>query len=412
MASSVLPSESPGRLRAALGGLALVALALAAVRLAGRYLNSPTVPRPIDFLQVWSAGRLHLAGENPYDPARMYDLQRANRLPDDRASMMWNPPWALALVVPLGALPVNAAQVVWLAGLLALVVASALVLWHLAGGSRERRWVPVVAALAFAPTWFLLVGGQIVGLMLFGVVGFLLASRANRPLLAGACVALTAVKPHLFVPLAVGLLIDATRSPSGRRVVLGGLLALGFASILATIPNPGVWEQYLAGTTGAGSEQHKSLTDWVNPTVGAWVRAQLPGRPFWVQWVPTVLAAAGFGAYWWRGGAPGKWSVAMPLVIPLGLLTAPYGSWMCDQVLLLVALVPVLAWWEAAPGASRRVRPAVAVYALANVAALALMVRATSQEHYVWFAPVIVGCLAWTAHRLAEPCETPSPVGA
>src|SRR5690349_4291378 len=114
------PQHSPGRLRAALGVLALVVLALAGLKLADGYLNSPTIPRPPDFLQVWSAGRLHLAGENPYDPVRMLELQKANRLPDDRASMMWNPPWALALVMPVGGLPINAAQVLWLLGLAAL----------------------------------------------------------------------------------------------------------------------------------------------------------------------------------------------------------------------------------------------------------------------------------------------------
>jgi hypothetical protein len=331
MPSAVLTSTNPGRLRTALGVLALVVLAAAGVRLSSRYLNSPDIPRPIDFLQVWAAGRLHLAGENPYDPARMFELQRANRLPDDRASMLWNPPWALALVMPIGALPVNAAQVVWLAGLAAAVVGSALMLWRLAGGTSGARWVPVALALAFAPTWFALVGGQIVALVLFGVVGFLAALRADRPLLAGACVALTAVKPHLFLPLAVGLLIDAVRGPTGRRVVLGGLVAVGAASALATIPNGGVWKQYVTAVTGAGSERHKSLTDWANPTAGAWVRAQLPGKPFWVQWVPGVAGAGGFGIYWLRRGSPARWTQVMPWVVALGLLAAPYGSWMCDQ---------------------------------------------------------------------------------
>src|SRR5689334_20408564 len=126
MSSAAAPSSKTGSLRAALGVLALLVLALASVQLGAKYLNSPAVPRPIDFLQVWAAGRLHLAGENPYDPVRMLELQRANRLPDDRASMMWNPPWALALVMPLGALPINAAQVVWLAILFASLVGSAL----------------------------------------------------------------------------------------------------------------------------------------------------------------------------------------------------------------------------------------------------------------------------------------------
>jgi len=370
--------------------------------MAGEYLNSPTIPRPVDFLQVWAAGRLHLAGENPYDAARMLELQRANRLADDRASMMWNPPWALALVMPVGALPVNAAQGVWLCALAGMVLASAVVLWRQAGGAWNRAWVPTLVALAFAPTWFLLVGGQIVAIVLFGVTGFLVAARNNRPVLAGACAALTAVKPHLLVPFAVGLLIDAARTPFGRRVVLGGLLVGAVAAGIATIPNPSVWEQYARSATGSGSQEHKALADWVNPTLGAWVREAVPGRPFWVQWLPCAVAAVVFGLYWARQGGPDRWPAALPWVVPLGLLTAPYGSWMCDQVLLLVPIVAVLAAWETSPKRPLRVWLALGVYVAANIAGLAMMFGEAGQEYYVWFAPVIVACL-WLARSPRGP---------
>jgi len=399
MSSAAAPFSKTGSFRATLSVLALVVLAVVGARLGGKYLNSPAVPRPIDFLQVWAAGRLHLAGENPYDPVRMLELQRANRLPDDRASMMWNPPWALALVMPLGALPVNAAQVLWLGLLFASVVGAALLLWRLAGGTRDRVWVPVAAALTFAPTWFLLVGGQIVAVALVGVVGFLAALRANRPVLAGACVALTAIKPHLFVPLAIGLLIDAIRCRDGRRILLGGIIVAAAASLVATLPNADVWRQYVAATTGVGSEQHKSLTDWVNPTIGAWVRALLPGRPFWVQWVPTLAAAMAFGIHWWRRGSLERWCGVMPWVIPLGLLTAPYGSWMCDQVLLLVPLIVLLARLTASPATHRRLWPIAVIFAICNVGSIVMMVSKVGQEYYVWFAPVMVVCLTW-AHRI------------
>ena len=410
MSSAVAPTTKAGSLRAGLSVLALVVLALVGVRLAGKYLNSPDIPRPIDFLQVWAAGRLHLAGENPYDPTRMFELQHANRLPDDRASMMWNPPWALALVMPLGALPINAAQVIWLGLLFASVVGSAFLLWRLADGPRELRWLPVAAALTFAPTWFLLVGGQIAALTLLGVAGFLTALRVDRPFLAGACIALTAIKPHLFVPLAIGLVIDAIRSRDGRRIVLGGLAVALVAAVVATLPNPQVWNDYLAATTGAGSERHKSLTDWINPTIGAWVRSALPGRPFWVQWVPTIAAGIGFAIYWWRAGSVEHWGRVMAWVIPLGLLAAPYGSWMCDQVLLLVPLIALLARAAERPETAQRLWPVAVLLVLGSVAAIGMMVSKVGQENYVWFAPVMVACLAWAYRMELRPTTVPTPL--
>jgi hypothetical protein len=279
-------------------------------------------------------------------------------------------------------------------------VGSALLLWRLAGGARELRWVAVALVLTFAPTWFLLVGGQIAALTLLGVAGFLAALRANRPVLAGVCIALTAIKPHLFVPLATGLLIDAIRAPDGRRIILGGLLAVVVASIVATLPNLDIWNEYIAATTSAGSERHKGLSDWVNPTIGAWVRATLPGRPFWVQWVPTLAAGIGFAIYWWRAGAPGRWDRVMGWVIPLGLIAAPYGSWMCDQVLLLVPLIALLARNIDRPIVMRRLWPVGTIFTLASVVAIVMMVSKVGQENYVWFAPVVVACLAW-AYRIA-----------
>src|SRR5262249_4718582 len=105
-----------GAARHALGLLALLALVAAALWLANAYLRSNTMPRPPDFLQVWAAGRLTLDGGNPYDGEQMFALQAANRIPSGYASMMWVPPWGLALAIPIGALPIDAAQVVWVYG--------------------------------------------------------------------------------------------------------------------------------------------------------------------------------------------------------------------------------------------------------------------------------------------------------
>src|SRR5207244_4200462 len=150
-------------------------------RLAGHYLNDPAIPRPHDFLQVWAAGRLTLDGENPYDPERMYELHVANRPPAAFAPRTAAPAGGLALALPIGALPINLAEVVWIYGQVGLIILSAVVVWRVYGGRADRRWVPVVLAVLSGPVWWQTIGGQYAGVLLVGLVGFLAARRANRP---------------------------------------------------------------------------------------------------------------------------------------------------------------------------------------------------------------------------------------
>lgn len=395
MSSVVAAPPRPTAVRKALGLVALAAILLLGVRFGDAYLNNPASPRPHDFLQVWAAGRLTLARENPYDAERMFDVQMANRAQAEYASMMWVPPWGLAVAMPVGVLPINVAQLLWVYGQAVLIVACAVVLWRLNGGAVERWWVPAALAATFGPVWFQTVGGQYAGVLLLGVVGFLAAHRADRPILAGAFAALTALKPHLFIPLAIGLLIDAMRTSHGRRVVMGGTAMLALGALAATLANPNIWSQYFAATTGPGSDLAPGLRDWFNPTIQAWMRQSLSGRPFWVQCVPAALGALGFAIYWWKCGSPERWPQVLPWVVPLGLLIAPYGSWACDLTLLLVPVVAVAVRLDSCEWSIRNRWTLIALYAAANLVMVVMIFAQLKQEYYVWVAPVLIGCLLW-----------------
>src|SRR4051794_17668136 len=70
-----------------------------------RLLADPTIWPPDDFIEYWAAAKLTLDGNNPYDPAQLLPLQVANGRQTDEAVMMWNPPWSLTVVLPLGFFP-------------------------------------------------------------------------------------------------------------------------------------------------------------------------------------------------------------------------------------------------------------------------------------------------------------------
>lgn len=399
-------------LRRLLLAAGVVVLGLACSRLVDR-LFLGGLNAPLDFAEYWTAGHLNAAGANPYGGANVRGVQRALGL-DDTAIMMWNPPWALTLVMPVGAMPFRVAYGVWVLLNLALLAASAELLWRGFGGPPRWRWAAHLVALTFGPTVFLIGSGQITGVVLLGLAGFLYFARRERPVCAGACAALTAVKPHLLALFAVWLLLEAARSAFGRKVLLGGLL-VGFAACVPpTLANPGVWRQYLDATRGPSSADHHHVADWKPPVAGWWLRQAVPGEPFAAQWVPVAAATLAF-AWWWRRHPPpcGRGSQTrgeprpqgggelVPWLVGLSLLAAPYGAWAFDLVLLLV---PVLA---TAARVARHPHPHAVSAGLGlllgvNAVSLAMMTAKPPSTSYVWVTPAVLLACA-LVNRLAEP---------
>src|SRR5438034_6570224 len=120
-------------------GLAVAGLLMAAqVR---QLLDNPSIWPPDDFIEYWAAARLTLDGENPYDPAKLLPLQKAAGRDTDEAVMMWNPPWSLAVVLPLGLFSAREAQLLWLLVNLGAIGFCGDRLWLMLGGHRANRWI-------------------------------------------------------------------------------------------------------------------------------------------------------------------------------------------------------------------------------------------------------------------------------
>src|SRR5262249_45600274 len=213
-------------------GRELAALPAPAVALALAAALTPTLFVPCDFIAFWSSAILFADGHNPYDPALLLPLQYDAGFRLGYAITMFNPPWVLPLLAPLAALPVRSAFALGLAVQFALVQVAAGWLWRAFGGDARGRWVPAALALAFAPTFLLLTSGQLTGLAIFGLAGFL-RFRPTRPILAGCLGALTAIKPHLFGLFALALALDAVRCRDGRRVILAGAVTLAVLPAVA-----------------------------------------------------------------------------------------------------------------------------------------------------------------------------------
>jgi hypothetical protein len=362
-------------------------------------LADPSVFPPDDFVEYWAAGHLNAFGQNPYDGSLLLPLEREAGRDTDEPVMMWNPPWTLSLAMPIGLLKARAAQLLWLAISLALVVGCADRLWALYGGPAGRRWVAWALALTFLPTLFVLQAGQIGPFILLGITAFLVFERAGRPWLAGAAGVLIAIKPHLVYLFWIALAAWAIRRPVPTRwkVIAGGVFAGLLATAIPLACNPEVLDQYREAMT------HRTPEQWKSPTLGSLLRVVFGAERFDLQFAPTILGVAWLVAVGLTGRCrEWDWAERMPMLLLVSFVTASYGAWPFDLVILLPAVIQVAAS-IAATADRRRALLAGAVYLAFNAVALAMNLSHCTSETFVWMAPTLLA-----AYVLLRP-RAPSP---
>lgn len=168
-----------------------------------------SVPPGGDFINIWTAAKLALAGQAGilYDPAAWHEAQKALFGDAVEFHNYGYPPFFLPFIIGFGLLPYKAAWAAWCAGTFALFAVS---VRRLTGAGRG-----VLLLLALAPASYVNV--------LTGQNGFLsaalftggLALLPNRPVAAGAAFGLLVYKPHL------GILIPPALAARGAWTAFG-----------------------------------------------------------------------------------------------------------------------------------------------------------------------------------------------
>jgi hypothetical protein len=403
---------NPRHLLTTLGVVLVAVLLIGQVR---QLLADPTVWPPDDFVEYWAAARLALDGQNTYDGDLLLPLEQAAGRDTDLPIMMWNPPWAIPVILPLGLFPAREAQLLWLLVNLAAVMFCGDRLWLIFGGDRKRRWIGWGVALGFLPTLFALHSGQIGPLLLLGVVLFLECTRRGWPILAGAATLLIAIKPHLAYLLWVAILCDAL---AWRRfgMIIGGVLAGLVATLVPLTLNPDLLLQY-ADTLG-----NRPPSQWVTPTIGTVLRLLFGPEQFRLQVIPVVAGLLWFGRYWRKTEWCWEWTPQLPLLVLISFVTAPYGAWPFDMVLLLPAIIRLvveavegrqLATYEypdleASPLPETRTRRWVILAALlaVNMACLLMNLFQTGSFAFIWVSPVVLLIYAIGTRRRPETAPT------
>jgi hypothetical protein len=319
-----------------------------------------------DFLSYWATGLQLVHHHNPYDRDAIWAIEHSAGLDPHTVLIMRNPPWALPIAYPLGLLGLRFAGILWTLLLLACLLVSIRILHELHGSPPNRiHWL----GFAFTPAIICLTMGQTSLLALLGLVLFLRFYRAH-PFNAGAALWLCALKPHLLLPFAAVLAVWIVLTRAWK-LLAGFIVALAFASALATLIDPSAWSDY------ARLMHSPSVENQFIPCLAGALRHWLRPHAVWLQYLPVALACFWALAYFWRRRAHWDWlSDSSPLIL-VSLLAAPY-LWFYDQCLAIPALLS-----GAYATGSRKV-----------LAALALLILATDIE--ICFVKVTSTLFLWT----------------
>ena len=281
-----------------------------------------------DFVEYWASGYLLVHHANPYDAHLIRPLEQAQNFPREiPALVMGNPPWSLPLMAPLGFVGAKTAELLWTALSLACLIASVRIVWGLYGSPQTSL---NVLGYTFAPALSCLFSGQVSIFVLFGLVLFLRLHRTHR-FLAGASFWLCMLKPHLFLPFGVVLLLWVILTRS-YRVLAGALLGLFASSMVAMILDPMVWEHYLQ------MMRTERIDLRLIPCLSVVLRQIVWPHTSAVQFLPAAVGCIWAVSYFRRHRGEWDWLEHGSLLLLVSVLVAPY-TWLMDQTVVLPALL-------------------------------------------------------------------------
>lgn len=288
-----------------------------------------------DSIAYWTAGRLLLHGQDPYDADNVLNLERGQGYSDSKPLVLRTPPWSLFLVLPLGLVGALWAWLLWVAVSLAALVLSMHLCWRMYGSQRPAPPFFGLVGYTFAPVAACLVAGQMGILLLLGIVLFLYLEQ-DHPFLAGAALILPFAKPHLLSLFWLALLFWVVMRKS-RAVATGFLTALSATTCLALAFDPAVFQHY------RDMLYHGSIGQEFIPAFSGVLRLLFFHRLFWAQFVPMAVGLIWCMWFYFVNRSKWNWQDHGLTLLVVSLLTTPY-AWLTDEVIVLPAILQAAMW--------------------------------------------------------------------
>jgi hypothetical protein len=355
-------------LRFALGFIACIVLL---VELDPR--SQVKIPGQVDLLEYWAAAKLIAVSDNPYDAARIAEIQLSEPTTGSTIPapiLMWNPPLVVPFIAFMGELDFDDSRVIWsimtmLAGFVSIVLLVSIEKFSV-------NWRLLLSLVTFFPLMSVLQFGQISWVLILSLALALYFLKKGQHLLVGLSLSLFLVKPHLFY---LGYLSFFVLAPGHDRVrfILGFLSGGVFLGGLAEVIAPGVWAQWIQAFG-------KPPTDFLTPTLGSVLQGILSVRSDLILYLPAAfslfLIAVFRNSYLCRNILKDPVAIAA-----LSLATAPYG-WVFDQIVLMPLVFRLATAKEKALS-----------YAVLALNILGFSVWFPALHHYWWY-PVALFILA------------------
>ncbi|MCA1683419.1 MAG: DUF2029 domain-containing protein [Actinobacteria bacterium] len=323
-----------------------------------------------DLSRIWAGPRAYLAGGDPYDPATWRVMTRALGTLEPDTPVFIYPPWVTVALIPLAALPLNVASVVWLAGSVAAGLAGLRLLLraYLPGAVGAHALGPAMLLLSWVGALSLVIGQW--GLILVGALSATAVWLDAHPRRAGAVATALIAKPQLFILAAPAIALHALWPVAGRIPRAGGhfvatAVALTLALVgIAWIVIPSWWPTWILRI---GAVQLGPDSDTVP---GLLFALGGPSAPGFAPLIVVPLVALGL-AFHPRSAA---W---LPVWLSLSLIVAPYMN-SYDQIVLVVPIVMAAGIARGSRVASRAV---LAVGALILIVVTPVMYEVALRRH-------------------------------
>lgn len=328
-----------------------------------------------DIVAFWAAGQQLVHHANPYDAASILAIERSVGFPAASGTLiMRNPPSAIVLAAPLGFFSLFTASLVWSLALLGAFVLSVHLLWLTHGRPRNKIHL---LGYSFAPAIGCIIAGQSSLFALLGLVLFL-GLHSRRPFLAGLSLWLCALKPHLFLPFALVLLVWIAVSRS-YRVLAGAILAIGASSLIAWHLDPSIWAQYQSLLRSPDVQ-----SEYI-PCLSIALRFAVAPQRTSLQYLPAAAGCIWAVVFYWKRRTTWDWMQDGALLMLVSFLVSPY-AWLTDQAVLLPALL------LGAYRATTKPQLGVLMVASAFVEIAVFAQKSMHSSIYIWMPPM---WLAW-----------------
>jgi hypothetical protein len=299
-----------------------------------------------DFFQFWAAARAILHGDDPYDPQawqRIYEGEGRWRWQTDQPVFLY-PLWTAFPFVPLAALPVPWAALLWAIISELLLVSSAWLVIRALEWGNCADWLPWLIAIVmpFNPALLTILFGHL-GILLLCVlcaVLFLVARGHYAP--AGILLAVTLIKPQLMLLVIPVLLLALSWQRRWSFLAWFTISTLGLISVSwLLMPGwPTQWQQNLTRTASVRLTISPTIWGFSHTLASALVRLDL-----WrVIGAPICLLLMGVVGYLWYTGRNDvqrgrQLATLLSVTVVVSLLLSPYVLSYDFVLLLLPAIV-------------------------------------------------------------------------